>query len=549
MKNKLILMAISGIGLLFIPKTYGASISIGPDGNFINGVKYESKTEFMNTLANTKGVNMRDSQIILGGTSYSFAQVKGYIQNILSDGNKLSALTKEAESFEEDLNSSENRELLKLWKKYFEQNSNLRHPIIQTDLDTESHILNLQENMLALSKAAKSIENGRFNLPGDDLNSDLTSPETQEAVKQAVALYEQYSKSNDPNIQAQIAIRLKILELESNRLSENASKVENQSKLAPFQKSDTFTTDALSVSNDTITGVVDNRINDFKAVGVASGDFLPSFGVWIKSLYTKANQKTHGFAPGYKFDQTGIIAGFDTGDDIKIGAAYSFSKNNITGKDTKVKEDIVNHIGIIYGLAMMNNQFFTSGQGSFGGSTIKKLRPTGDFGNHIASGSTKGTLMSGKVEVGYDYKIGNFPVHMVPTVGIAHNTINVKGYKETGLGLNRSVGKRNTSRTFALLGVMTKYEAVIEDCALVPEIHANIDYTLAGKNTDTQITIIDALTPMITPAAKQARVKYTIGTSVKLIEHRYLNTEIGYDLSLAKKFMAHTGVISFRAEF
>jgi outer membrane autotransporter protein len=198
----------------------------------------------------------------------------------------------------------------------------------------------------------------------------------------------------------------------------------------------------------------------------------------------------------------------------------------------------------------MNNQFFVSGQGSYGGGdNIKKLRRTGDLLDHTASGTTKGRVTGGKVEVGYDYKIEKFSVSVVPTAGIAYNSVNVKGYRETGEGINRKISKRTTSKTSALFGIMTKYEALSGDFALVPEVHANVNYIINSKNSDTQITIIDNIPPMTTPAAKLPKLKYTIGTSIKLIEYKYFNTEIGYDLGLAKKFTSHTGLISFRAEF
>ena len=291
-------------------------------------------------------------------------------------------------------------------------------------------------------------------------------------------------------------------------------------------------------------GVVDSRISGFSAV--SAGDLMQTYGVWAQGSMSRGTQKAYGNAPGYKLDQKGITIGADTGDETLLGLAYSFFMNDIKNKaNTSNKEDIKSHMVTVYGKFDVTNEVFVSGQGQYGKSNIKKKRATGDLANNIASAKTNATSMAAKLEVGYDYEVAPH-TYLVPTIGASYANVEIKGYKETGSGLNRSVAKRTTTRTSGLAGITAKYVADMDSMKVVPEMHANVDYAFNTKNSATSVTIINGIDAIATPSEKISKGFYTFGGSVKGIQSDMYEISVGYDLGLAKKFQSHTGTLKLR---
>ena len=368
--------------------------------------------------------------------------------------------------------------------------------------------------------------------------------ETQENLKQRIAKIEQAASSKENN-----ALKTKAL-ADLNELKRSIDKylvrdVTDATKVPDVQKSDSAISEGLMNSLVISRGVVDSRIGGFSAV--SAGDLMQTYGIWAQGSLSRGTQKAHGNAPGYKLDQKGVTIGADTGDETLLGVAYSFFVNDIKNKaNTSNKEDVKSHIVTIYGKFDVTNEVFVSGQGQYGKSNIKKKRATGDLANNIASAKTKADSMAAKLEVGYDYEVAP-QVHLVPTVGASYANIQVKGYKESGKGLNRSVAKRTTTRTSGLAGITAKYVADMGgSMKVIPEIHANVDYAFNTKNSATSVTLVNGIDAIATPSQKISKGFYNIGGSVKGIQADMYEISAGYDLGLAKKFQSHTGTLKLK---
>jgi outer membrane autotransporter protein len=315
--------------------------------------------------------------------------------------------------------------------------------------------------------------------------------------------------------------------------------------VAPVQKPDTAVSDAIMDTSMVTRNLVDSRVNSFS--GAASGDIMETYGVWAKGSFTQATQKAFGSTDGYAASQKGFTIGADSGDESLVGIAYSFYKNDVKNKATKAnKEDIASHTLSAYGKADITNEIFATGQVQYGISNIKKKRATGDTKNNIATAKTKAATIAGKAQLGYNFDTSFNNIHIVPTAGIAYTNVAVKGYSESGDGLNRKVGKRTSNRTSAVAGLMIKHIATSGDMKFIPEVHANIDYAFKTKNSSTTVTILDGIAPIATPSQKLTKAYYNVGTSVKAIQSDMFEISAGYDLGLAKKFKSHTGTLKVR---
>ena len=444
---------------------------------------------------------------------------------------------------------------LKIWagEKETTKLTESNFSIIESKLSSENSsiqkLLEERDNLLAATTTLSTEQAAKL----DSLSKQLGSlkefveirnaKETQENLKQRIALIELAVSSNENNaLNAKAVANL-------NQLKKDIDKylvrdIKDTATLPNVQKSDTAVSEGLMNSLVISRGVVDSRISGFSAV--SAGDLMQAYGVWAQGSMSRGTQKAYGNAPGHKLNQKGITIGADTGDETLPGLAYSFFMNDIKNKaNSSNKEDIKSHIVTVYGKFDVTNEVFVSGQGQYGKANIKKKRATGDLANNIASAKTNATSMAAKLEVGYDYEVAP-QTYLVPTIGASYANVEIKGYKETGSGLNRSVAKRTTNRTSGLAGITAKYVADMGSMKVIPEIHANMDYAFNTKNSATSVTIINGIDAIATPSEKISKGFYTIGGSVKGVQSDMYEISAGYDLGLAKKFQSHTGTLKLR---
>ena len=139
-------------------------------------------------------------------------------------------------------------------------------------------------------------------------------------------------------------------------------------------------------------------------------------------------------------------------------------------------------------------------------------------------------------------------VYIIPTFGLSYVDVKVDKYTETGNGLNRTVSERKTTRTSGTAGLKVKYLLDMVSVQLMPEVHADIDYALSSKNSDTKVLIVDGLDPISTPAQELTKGYYNVGASLKAQQEDMYEISFGYDFRFAKKFQSHTGTLRLRVD-
>ena len=301
-------------------------------------------------------------------------------------------------------------------------------------------------------------------------------------------------------------------------------------------------TDALIANRD----IIDARIGDF--AGISAGDIMETYGIWLRGSVTQATQKAKGgTSKGYKLNSSSVTIGLDTGDESVVGIAYTFAQNDVKNKTAgQNKDDIASHTISAYGKYILTPEVFLAGQGQFGVAEVKKKRNTADATNSVATAKPKAIILGAKAEIGYNYAVMQ-NVTLTPSAGIAYSDVKVKGYKESGPGLNREVGKITNNRTSLVAALSTKYIADMGgDMKAIPELHAAIDYAFSTKNSDTVVTILDDIAPITTPVKKAEKARYNAGASLKVIGSSKYEFTAGYDYGFAKKFQSHTGTLKVR---
>lgn len=316
--------------------------------------------------------------------------------------------------------------------------------------------------------------------------------------------------------------------------------------IGPIQVSDAHATKSVMSHAENVSSIVTSRAITVKA----SGDDDLYYGIWVKGLYSKGKQKQYGLTAGYNLDQSGVTVGGDVGNDQMMGGlAYSFANSNVKGKNLVTKDNIKSHIATIYGLFNLEDNIFVNAQASYGKSIFKKTRATGNTKKDMAYAKPKGTIMGGQIVFGYNYMATGSSI-ITPTFGVSHNQVTIKGYTETGKGLNRTVRNRKSSKTSIIAGLAATYKAETVNCTIIPGIHFNVSYAVNSKEDKTIITILQGLDPLITPSGKTAKVLYNAGASVNFVKMQNINVGANYDFVMSdKKFHSHTGTLNLRVNF
>lgn len=431
--------------------------------------------------------------------------------------------------------------------KFESQESKLAesNPEIRTLVDEKNALVAIENK--TEEQNARLIELSNKIVSSDGFNEFRASPEAQEALKNNIELIKIQLEANNNSA----LFGKGILDLEA-FMAEEASKYlvlnpKATDKLPAVQQADNAAAESILESMLANRTVLDSRIGSLG--GVSSGDMMETYGAWVKGSFTQATQKAHGGSQGYKLDSKGVTVGIDTGDESLVGIAYSFFKNDVKNKTvSKNKEDITSHTISAYVKYVAKPEIFISGQGQFGIAEIKKKRATGDLANNIVTAKPKATSLGAKAEIGYDYTVME-GVHLIPAVGISYADVKVKGYKESGSGLNRKVGKINASRTSGIASLTAKYFTDMGSMKIVPEIHANVDYAFSSKNGNTVVTLIEGMPSITTPSKKLEKGRYNVGAAVKAIQSERLEFSAGYDFGFAKKFQSHTGTLKVRLNF
>lgn len=523
---------------------------------FLDALKVDGsneRTSFARAIADGKNINFNKVQAGINEAMTLISEIEDNLGIDLIDTIDLDDL------FVADL------EEIKEGVKYYQElilaheaikTSDLKFESLESELtELNAEIKALVDEKNALKRIANKTEeqNARFIevsnkiVSSDEFSEFRTSPEVQEVLKKNIELIKIMLEANDNSA----LFGKGILDLEA-FMDEEASKYlvlnpKTTDKLPAVQQADNAAAESILESMIANRTVLDSRIGSLG--GVSSGDMMETYGAWAKGSFTQATQKAYGGSQGYKLDSKGITVGIDTGDESLVGIAYSFFKNDVKNKTvSKNKEDITSHTISAYGKYVATPEIFISGQGQFGIAEIKKKRATGDLANNIATAKPKATTLGAKAEIGYDYAVME-GVHLIPAIGLSYTDVKVKGYKESGSGLNREVGKINASRTSGIASLTAKYFTDMGSMKLVPEIHANIDYAFNSKNGNTVVTLIEGLPSITTPSKKLQKGRYNVGTAVKAIQSDRLEFSAGYDFGFSKKFQSHTGTLKVKLNF
>lgn len=205
-------------------------------------------------------------------------------------------------------------------------------------------------------------------------------------------------------------------------------------------------------------------------------------GAWVRTLNGQSTQKAAAGFDGYKSAVTGLALGIDAypNRDSLVGAAFTYSTNKVSQQDFRLGDEAAiqgSHLSL-YGAYNLTPELFAdaTATGSWfntngNRSTVVGRNAKFDFDSKAASG---------KVNVGYRFKLGDSASYLTPLMSYQHTLMSQPGYTETeagDIGLTVSGQKRVTHKQ-AAIGL--RFEATYLAAGMVVKPDLSIMSTKTG---------------------------------------------------------------------
>nr|WP_306466672.1 autotransporter outer membrane beta-barrel domain-containing protein [Pseudomonas sp. HD6421] len=277
--------------------------------------------------------------------------------------------------------------------------------------------------------------------------------------------------------------------------------------------------------------------------GLSSGDVLQETGVWVKGLYSNADQGTRDGVAGYNAYSSGIVVGADgkLTPDLTLGVAYSYINSKVNGLGNQTDVDA-------YALTAYGS--WTQGPAFVDASvTVGKNENTSkrDIATTVAKGDYDADLFGINVLGGYGFNFDN-GLLVEPRAALRYSNLKIDGYTEKGSSAALSVGGQRIEVGEIGGGVRVEKDFNFLDGTLKPTATAMVYHDFIGDKANTTSTYTLGGTPFVSSGASTARNSYELGLGA---EYSIGAVTVGANYSYLKKtdFNADTFTVSARYDF
>jgi outer membrane autotransporter protein len=287
--------------------------------------------------------------------------------------------------------------------------------------------------------------------------------------------------------------------------------------------------------------------------GMAAGDDESRYGIWGSPVYGHSTQKTIGNSAGYRANSIGLTVGFDTktNNDMILGAALSFIRNEVKFKDTKTgdKTQLEALLLSIYGVQQFTNHIFGQSVFTFGSTRVHNIetRRNSTTTTQESHGRYSSASFGAELMGGYNHIINDQYI-LTPMIGVDYKLINDNRYRETGTTVqNRTVTKKTLHKVDLIVGArLSSQPILINYMNVTPEIHAFVRHDVSNNRQGVKMEFDSKTFESV--AAKQDKIQGNVGVSLNA-NYNMVESGISYDLYLAKKFIGQQGAIRLRVNF
>jgi outer membrane lipase/esterase len=261
------------------------------------------------------------------------------------------------------------------------------------------------------------------------------------------------------------------------------------------------------------------------ASGTIGGDGDHGLSAYVTDSYGWGSRDARNNVAGFDYNHNMTSGGIDyrINDWLAAGALIGYSETNDDLNNGLGSQSFNSYQAAIYATAFMGG-WYGSLAGTYAYEEWDKLNRNVVIGNQVASASTNGHVLGGKLEGGYVMQMGDWSFG--PAAEIRAAGYHIGSYTEHGtFGLNQEVDSQNTTSVVGQFGVQAALATMIGDYAVMPQVRLNYDHEFHG-----------APRAIVTRIASQLSTSVT--TDLAPEGDNYARIGVGVDVKLNSRFSA-----------
>lgn len=284
-------------------------------------------------------------------------------------------------------------------------------------------------------------------------------------------------------------------------------------------------------TNILLLNTIGNRVGN---TGRSGGDAFKNSSLWMKALYSNAEQESSSSSEGFEADTKGFLLGVDgkATDDLTIGVGYAYTQSEIDAGSREM--DVDGHNAFVYAY-YQPNKWYVNGVVSYGQSKYKESKtPLGMALRSEYDVKTYGaTLMSG-------YNLENA---ITPEVGLRYLMVDQESYND---GV-QTIETGKTDYLTAVVGAKFNVSTQINDWVVEPSAKIYATYDLITDDTVATVSFAEGAGYQVKgESLDRFGIETGLGVSATLD-----NVELSLDYlgGFKKDYQNHAGIIKAKYHF
>ena len=284
-------------------------------------------------------------------------------------------------------------------------------------------------------------------------------------------------------------------------------------------------------TNALLLNTIGNRV---ESTGRSGGDAFKNSSLWMKALYSNAEQESSSSSEGFEADTKGFVLGVDgkATEDLTIGVGYAYTQSEIDAGSREM--DVDGHNAFAYA-HYQSNKWYVNGVVSYGQSKYKETKtPLGMALRSEYDVKTYGaTLMSG-----YNLENG-----ITPEVGLRYLIVDQESYND---GV-QTIDVDKTDFLTAVVGAKFNTTTQINDWVVEPSARIYATYDLISDDSVATVSFAEGAGYQVKgESLDRFGIETGLGISATL---NNIELSLDYLGGFKKDYQNHSGIIKAKYHF
>ncbi len=236
----------------------------------------------------------------------------------------------------------------------------------------------------------------------------------------------------------------------------------------------------------------------FGGDGGTVGDPDQPLSAFVTDSYGWGSRDPRQNSVGFNYHQNTTSGGVDyrINDWSAVGALIGYSTADDSLGNTLGAQSVDSYQFALYGTAFADG-WYGSAAGTYMYNQWSRLDRNVFVGNEVANAQTSGRILGGKLEGGYVFQTGKLSVG--PAAELRYAEYRIGSYTESGaVGLNQEVDGQALSSMIGQIGVQAALATMVGDYVVVPQLRVNFDHAFHNDTRAIVTRIASQLSTSVT---------------------------------------------------